>query len=115
MSFFNRLAWRPRVDDEVDEELAFHVEMRTREYIDAGMEPADARRKAEQRLGDRLRMRERLRAIGEGRNRHMQRTQYFAELRQDLGFTTRQLHKNPGFAAVAILTLAIGIGGTTAI
>ena len=115
MTFFNRVFWRPRVGDEVDEELAFHVDMRTREYIDAGMDPADARRKAEQKLGDRVRMRERLRAIGEGRNRQMQRTQYLAELGQDLGFTIRQLRKNPGFAAVAILTLAIGIGGTTAI
>src|SRR5947207_1432317 len=41
--------------------------------------------------------------------------QYINELLQDVGFTWRQLRKNPGFAAVAILTLAFGIGGTTAI
>ena len=115
MSFFNRVPWRPRVDEEVDEELAFHLEMRTREYIAGGMDPAAARHKAERRFGDIRRMRTTLRTIGKGRNLQMQRTQYLNELRQDAAFTWRQLVKNPGFTAVAVLTLALGIGGTTAI
>ena len=45
----------------------------------------------------------------------MRRIEYVTELRQDVGFTWRQMRRNPGFTLVATLTLALGIGGTTAI
>jgi predicted permease len=115
MTPFNRLWWRPRVEDEVDDELAFHLEMRTRELIAQGMAPALARREAERRFGDLAAMRDTLRALGGGRNRRMATTQYLNELRQDVRHAARQFRRNPGFALVAALTLALGIGGTTSI
>src|SRR4051812_18451100 len=115
MPFFSRVWWRPRVTDEVDEELSFHIDMRVRELVASGMDPAAARREAERRLGDPRRIRATLETLGTERNHHMASTEYLAELRQDLAFTARQLVKNPGFSAVAILTLALGIGATTAI
>jgi putative ABC transport system permease protein len=107
--------WKPRVTDEVDDELSFHIEMRTRELIESGMPAAEARREAERRMGDIDRVRARCRALGEGRDKHMRRVQYLSELRHDLAFAWRQLRRTPGFAFVAVLTLALGIGGSTAI
>src|SRR4051794_25091272 len=100
MKPFSRVFWRPRVPDEVDDELSFHREMRERELIERGMDPQAARREAQRRAGDVEHTRSTLLGLGTGRNRHMERTQYLGELRQDIAFTVRQLFKNPGFTAV---------------
>ena len=115
MTRFYRWPWKAPIDDEVDDELAFHLEMRTREYVDRGLNPADARREAARRMGDVERVRAACRTLGEGRDRRMRRIEYMTELRQDVSFTGRQMRRNPGFTLVATLTLALGIGGTTAI
>ena len=73
MTRFNRWPFKPPVDEEVDEELAFHIEMRTREYIARGVDPAAARREAEERFGDLGRMRTTLQSLGKGRDRQMNR------------------------------------------
>jgi putative ABC transport system permease protein len=102
--------WRIPVEREVDEELAFHLEMRTRDLVEGGMDPQAARHAAAARLGDVARLRRQCLDLGRKRDRVMFLTQWFDELRHDVTFSLRQLKGAPAFALAAIVTLALGIG-----
>jgi predicted permease len=106
---------RPSVDQEVDAELEFHLAMRERELMGRGMTAAEARRAAVEKFGDLRRARRECRAIGHQREQRMRAIQYLSELRQDAAFSIRQMVATPAFTIVAVATLALGIGATTAI
>ena len=100
---------------DVEDEVTFHLDMRTAELIAEGKTPAAAREIAEREFGDLERGRSRLRAEATAREREARRTRYLDELRQDVRYGVRALRDRPGFAGVAIMTLALGVAATTTI
>lgn len=98
---------RTQVHEEAEEELRFHLEMETRKLVDGGMEPEEARREARLRFGGVERFKEEVRDV-DG-------VSGIEKLLTDGKYGLRVLKKNPVFALVGILTLALGIGASTAI
>ena len=104
---FRNLLHTQLVESELDEEIASYVAAATEENIAAGLAPQEARRRALAECGGTEHVKQ---AVRNGR------TGALAEsLRQDFRFGIRQLRRNPAFAWTVILTLALGIGATTAI
>jgi len=106
-SFLRNLFSIRRVEVDLDEEVRSHLELLTEENIRAGMSPKEAQRAARIELGGIEQVKELVREERIGNWLH--------SVMSDCRFGVRQLRKNPGFTAVAILTLALGIGANTAV
>lgn len=107
------LGARPEAD--VEDEIAFHIEMRARELAARGLDIEAARVEAQRRFGDRARVEAEMRRLERERSRRTSRLAAVRDLRGDVSFVIRSLVRQPVFTLSAVLTLGLSIGVNTAI
>ncbi|MBA3638118.1 MAG: ABC transporter permease [Acidobacteria bacterium] len=106
-TLIHNLFSRRQIDSELDAELRAYVDMLAEEKIASGMPPPQARREARVESGGLEQVKEQVRVVRSGA--------LIEQFVQDLTYGVRVLRRNPSFTLVAVCTLAIGLGATTAI
>ncbi len=107
--------WRPDTKADVDDELQFHLQEQIDDLVARGMDPLKARIEAVRRFGDITQVRDTMRHLAQEKETRMRRSEMLGVLKQDAIYACRVMRANPGFAIAIALTLALGIGATTAI
>jgi putative ABC transport system permease protein len=107
MHWITRLFRKAKSEQQLDAELRFHLEKQIVDYVHSGLSREEARRRTNLTFGA-------LESVKE-QSRQVRRANGLDTFRQDLVFGLRMLRNNPGFTAVAILTLALGIGASSAV